>query len=110
MGTGGDEKSDLASLAGDIGVRIVNNAPDDAFTRGNCPLGTRECCFASNVNLNTFGSSCAPPGQTPLYHGTKGARNEIQTLVANNVDKDSTHLFKTLRKVKLVLKSFHGSA
>merc|ERR1712086_1026995 len=36
--TGGDEKSDLASLAADIGVRIVNNAPDDAFTRGNCPL------------------------------------------------------------------------
>jgi len=72
--TGGDEKSDLASLAANIGVRIVNNAPDDAFTRGNCPLGTRECCFASNVNLNTFGSSCAPPGQTPFVPWNQGCQ------------------------------------
>ena len=30
----------------------------------------------------------------------QGVKNEIQTLVANNVVKDSTHLFKTLRKVR----------
>ena len=29
-----------------------------------------------------------------------GVKNEVQTLVANNVVKDSTHLFKTLRKVR----------
>merc|ERR1712012_378360 len=67
-----DQAEDLAAIAAGVGVRIVNNAPDDAFSRGSCPLGTRECCFPSNVNVNTFGSSCAPPNQPAFVPWNQG--------------------------------------
>jgi len=38
----------------------VNNAPDEPI--GGCPSGTRECCYPSNININSFGSQCFPPG------------------------------------------------
>ena len=39
--TGGDEKSDLASLAANIGVRIVNNV--SIFIPDNPSLNTQSC-------------------------------------------------------------------
>ena len=27
-----------------------------------CPTGTQECCYPSNININSFGSQCFPQG------------------------------------------------
>jgi len=50
--------SDLDLLKAGLGVRIVNDAPD--LPVGGCPSGTRECCYPSHININSFGSQCFP--------------------------------------------------
>merc|ERR1711981_190805 len=51
--------SELDSLKAGLGVRIVNDAPDEPI--GGCPAGTKECCYPSHININSFGSQCFPP-------------------------------------------------
>merc|ERR1711988_1177895 len=55
-----DNKDSLDELKANIGVRIVNDAPDTPI--GGCPSGTKECCYPSNININSFGSQCFPTG------------------------------------------------
>lgn len=62
-----------AELNGGLGVRIVNepaqfcDAPEDS-----CPRGTQKCCYSSNTNINSFGSSCQPLGQKPFTPWNQG--------------------------------------
>ena len=38
----------------------------------SCPRGTQKCCYSSNTNINSFGSSCQPLGQKPLIPWNQG--------------------------------------
>jgi len=40
-----------------IGVRIVNNPPNDQLSR-SCPSGTRSCCYNTQSQLGSVGSFC----------------------------------------------------
>merc|ERR1711971_885234 len=58
-----DEENKAPVLKTDIGVRIVNDAPDEQ--NGGCPSGNRQCCYNSNININSFGNVCA--SQSPPW-------------------------------------------
>jgi len=68
---GGDEdgfsglkpRGDLEDLKSSIGVRIVNDAPSEAISKGGCPSGSRQCCYDSNINTNSFGNQCFQSNQ-----------------------------------------------
>merc|ERR1712183_411740 len=42
---------------GDIGLRIVNNPPNEPIQRA-CPSGFRQCCYQFQDELELFGSDC----------------------------------------------------
>jgi len=56
----------------DIGLRIVNNPPNDELQ--SCPRGTRSCCYNTASQLSSVGSFCRsyPGGNNPNVRWSQG--------------------------------------
>jgi len=77
-----DVEDDISKLSSSIGVRIVNNPPEDVDPDRNqfsCPFGQELCCYdGQKVNTNSFGSTCrAPTTQPPVSQWTQGCRARV---------------------------------